>query len=89
MKFLKDLSVLPEALSLNYVTECNNLCLFLDRIINLTITFLLLGIRFTPVALNVESISFLSQESNSNLVHCELCQSCYLLLVCLCHAFLI
>lgn len=88
MKFLKDLSAPPEALSLNYVTECNNLCLFLDYIINLTITFLLLGIRFTPAALNVESIAFLSQESNSNLVHCEPCQSCYLLLACLCPAFL-
>jgi len=55
MKFLKALSILPEALSLNYVTECNNLCLFLDGIINLTITFLLLGIRFSSVALSVEN----------------------------------
>jgi len=46
MEFWKGSSTLPEALSLNYVTKRNNLCLFLDYIVNLTITFLLLGIRF-------------------------------------------
>lgn len=45
MKFLKELSTLPEAVSLNYVTECNNLGLFLGYIINLTIKFPLLGHR--------------------------------------------
>lgn len=71
MTFLKDLSTLPEALSLNYVTKCNNLCLFLDYIINLTIKFLLLGIKFASCGFEYGKlcISLLKEESNSNPVN--------------------
>lgn len=53
---MKDLSALPEALSLHYVTKCSNLCLFLDYIINLTTKLLLLGI----VALGMANFTSLS-----------------------------
>lgn len=60
MKFLKDLSTLPEALSLNYVTKCSNLCLFLDYIINLTTNVLPLSVSLLLVALDMASFASLS-----------------------------
>lgn len=60
MKFMKDLSALPEALSLHYVTKCSNLCLFLDYIINLTTKLLLSGIRLLLVALSMANFTSLS-----------------------------
>lgn len=57
MKFLKGLSSLPEALSLNYVTKCSNLYLFLDYIINLITKFLLLGIGLLLVALDIANLA--------------------------------
>lgn len=57
MKFLKGLSSLPEALSLNYVTKCSNLHLFLDYIINLITKFLLLGIGLLLVALDIANLA--------------------------------
>lgn len=60
MKFLKELSALPEALSLNYVTKCSNLCLFLDYIKHLNTKFLHLGISLLLVALDIEDFASLS-----------------------------
>lgn len=57
MKFLKGLSSLPEALSLNYVTKCSNFYLFLDYIINLITKFLLLGIGLLLVALDITNLA--------------------------------